>query len=802
MKIISLEFVNHVKLGTFKMNWDNSIISIVGANGSGKSFLLSSIHPYGSSDRYNKAYPVIPEKNGYKKIVYDVNNILYETIHEYVPHKNTHKCKSYLNKIENGVTEQLNPTGNVETYKDLVYKHLKFNSDIFDIGFISFKANGITGTPTNRRSVLESTVDMNLLNKMKSNIATMTSSQGALVTISKKKQQELLEYGTVESIKENIEKYKSDKIIYEKKLSEIDTSINAIRSSLDSLEQLDESCVPSISLLVDTLAKTSLNDYNELLRAYNEAKTKLSEISKESDRLNKIKREIEDNKRFQKNKVELEDALKSKRKFQEELSEKLKKYLRSSDTFAVNNAEKCITDLIKILRYTEKLSTPIMRSSIDEIVKYKNNEIEEMQKIINKYERAVDLSDGKNYTVPYIENCNTCELYRKFIKTGEYIKTHQRAYESSKDGIQTARYDTALLDNIKVSASGLWDSNIIQNTFTESMIAKFGLSDVNSFLIKNNTPEALESLVNALKDTYIDMIRAEEECGTIAFNLAETNSFIRNIAYDQEQVDKHLDNLRKDLDKYKTVSDLDVVAIKIPEEYNHLKIHDLIKIMNDINTSGAKIKELKSNLSERLSERSEIEERLNNNTRRQITLEIKLTELENISKELNKFLEDKEVISRCREIIDKNIPIMLLDNNLKFLQDMTNEILSENSIPIQVDISVENSVIAIPCTIEDNLVPDASMLSAGETCLVSLILNACILHLLGYNIMCLDEIDANLDVERRKQFNNIVVTIMAKLDIDQICCISHNISSTIDSATIVQLGESQYEVLSKDIIKI
>ena len=219
MRIISLEFVNHVKLGTFKMKWDNSIISIVGANGSGKSFLLSSVHPYGSSDRYNKAYPVIPEKPGYKKIVYDVDGILYETIHEYVPHKNTHKCKSYLNRIVNNNTEELNPTGNVEIYKDLVYKHLKFNSDIFDIGFISFKANGITGTPTNRRNVLESTVDMSLLNKMKYNVATLSSSQGALVTISKKKQQELLEYGTVESIKERIDKYRADKVIFEKKIN-------------------------------------------------------------------------------------------------------------------------------------------------------------------------------------------------------------------------------------------------------------------------------------------------------------------------------------------------------------------------------------------------------------------------------------------------------------------------------------------------------------------------------------------------------------------------------------------------------
>ena len=801
MRIISLEFVNHVKLGTFKMKWDNSIISIVGANGSGKSFLLSSVHPYGSSDRYNKAYPVIPEKPGYKKIVYDVDGILYETIHEYVPHKNTHKCKSYLNRIVNNNTEELNPTGNVEIYKDLVYKHLKFNSDIFDIGFISFKANGITGTPTNRRNVLESTVDMSLLNKMKYNVATLSSSQGALVTISKKKQQELLEYGTVESIKESIDKYRADKVIFEKKIQEIDSNINATRSSLEGLEQLDEAILPSISLLIETLSKTSLNDYNELLNAYNEARAKLDTISKRSDDLSRIKNEINDNMLMQKNKVELEEALKKKNEFSKSLFDKLNKYIANPDLFGVQNAEKVMSDFIKILGYVEKLSTPIRVADINELIKNKNTEIEEMQSLINKFERALDLSDGKSYTVPYADNCNTCELYRKFIKTGEFIKNNQRAYDSNKDIIKTIKYDTVLLDNIKAVGSSVWSNNMTI-IFTPEVINRYGLKDINDFLSKNNSPDVLQSFIDAIKDTYYDYLRSKEEASQLGFNISETVSRIRNIAFDLEEVEKELELLKTDLAKYKSIAESRVADIKIPDKYKYFRVHDLIKLSNDINTSRTKIKEHTVRYNELLSERKEIESKIEENTRERITLELKLSELESISKELNKFLEDKEIISRCREIIDKNIPIMLLENNLKFLQDMTNEILVENSIPIQIEIDINNNVIVIPCTIEESLVPDASMLSAGETCLVSLILNACILHLLGYNIMCLDEIDANLDVERRKQFNNIVVTIMAKLDIDQICCISHNISSTIDSATIVQIGESQYEVLSKDIIKI
>jgi hypothetical protein len=801
MRIISLEFVNHVKLGTFKMKWDNSIISIVGANGSGKSFLLSSVHPYGSSDRYNKAYPVIPEKPGYKKIVYDVDGVLYETIHEYVPHKNTHKCKSYLNRIVNNNTEELNPTGNVEIYKDLVYKHLKFNSDIFDIGFISFKANGITGTPTNRRNVLESTVDMSLLNKMKYNVATLASSQGALVTISKKKQQELLEYGTVESIKERIDKYRADKVIFEKKIQEIDSNINATRSSLEGLEQLDEAILPSISLLIETLSKTSLNDYNELLNAYNEARAKLDSISKRSDDLSRIRNEINDNMLMQKNKAELEEALKKKNEFSKSLFDKLNKYITNPDLFGVQDAEKVMSDFIKILGYVEKLSTPIRVADINELIKNKNTEIEEMQSLINKFERALDLSDGKSYTVPYADNCNTCELYRKFIKTGEFIKNNQRAYDSNKDIIKTIKYDTVLLDNIKAVGSSVW-SNDMTIIFTPEVINRYGLKDINDFLSKNNSPDVLQSFINAIKDTYYDYLRSKEEASQLGFNISETVSRIRNIAFDLEEVEKELELLKTDLSKYKSIADSRVADIKIPDKYKYFRVHDLIKLSNDILSSSSKIKDLNLKYGEFLAKRRLLEHQIEGNTRERITLELKLSELESISKELNKFLEDKEIISRCREIIDKNIPIMLLENNLKFLQDMTNEILAENNISIQIEIDINNNVIVIPCTIEESLVPDASMLSAGETCLVSLILNACILHLLGYNIMCLDEIDANLDVERRKQFNNIVVTIMAKLDIDQICCISHNISSTIDSATIVQIGESQYEVLSKDIIKI
>lgn len=802
MKIISLEFVNHIKLGTFKMNWNNSIISIVGANGSGKSFLLSSLHPYGTSDRYNKAYPVILNKTGYKKIVYDDNNIIYETIHEYTPYKSTHKCKSYLNKITNGEVEELNPTGNVETYKRLVFEHLKFNSDIFDVGFISFKANGITGTPTNRRHVLESTVDMKLLNKMKSNIVTLNSNQNAMVTISKKKQQELLTYGTVESIKESISNIKTDKTILEKNMENIDTSINAIRSSQMALFELDASSLSNIRLLVKNLSKTSLNAYNELLTAYNEAIYKIDGINNDLNKFNKIKEDIEYNNRLKSQKNLLEENINKKKSIQDELKNKLLSNIKSIDMFTINNVNKILSDIVKIANHVDKLSTPILNYKLEEVISNKNNEIKDMQSLINKYERALDLSDGKEYSVPYIDNCNSCELYKKFIKTGEYIKNNKRSYNSAIDNIKTIKYDVAILDNIKILANDVWNNDIISNNINENIVKYYGLDNINSFLSKNNSPDKINYLLNAINDNYNEYITGENDINDLNNKLIEANSKIKDIDYDLDRVNLELDRLIKNINKYKNILDIDINNIIIPDKYKFLTVNELIKVADEIENVDNKKKELEKDLNKALKERKEVETKISEYTKKIIMLEIKLSELENISKDLNKFLEEKEIISRCREIIEKNIPLLLLDNNLKFLEDMTNEILNENNIPISINIDIDNNIIIIPCTIDDTVVPDASMLSAGETCLVSLILNAAILHLLGYNILCLDEIDANLDVERRKQFNNIIVSIMTKLDIDQICCISHNISSTIDSTTIVQIGEAQYEVLSKDIIKL
>lgn len=789
MKIIEIEFINHIKFKDFKQNWNNSIISIVGLNGSGKSFLLSSLHPYGNSDRYSKAYPIVPGKSGYKKIVYDVNGVIYETIHEYTAHNNTHKCKSYLNKIENGIREELNPTGNVDTFKRLVFEHLKYNSDIFDIGFISFKSNGITGTPTNRRKVLESTVDMTLVDKMKKNVSVIASNQNALVTISKKKQTDLAQYGTIEEIVTKINNNKENIANLESRISKIDEDINNVKRSEDDLFELDTNILPDISKLVQTLSNVGANDYNSLLEKHIKAKSSIDGLTDKYDKYNGIKADIISNNALVIQKDVLVKALNVAKMINDSLESSLLSTVTMIDRYSI---DKIISNLKIIVNILEKIDTVNTKvSNISESIRELEHNVREYTDFIMIYERNLEMSDNKEYKVNFDDNCNTCDLYVQKVKSKNFIENNKDRYESYKNLLNEANRDLKILYQV----SPLYDQVI--NSDLKDLIKDKLVDNI----LGSNVAYVL-NLIEVISDNWNDYNSRNEDIIDKEKKIEEVSNGFKSVTHSMEEVESMLNELSLEIKEYHNILSYNIDELNIPDKYKAYNVSELNKLIQDISNIDKRKKEYHLKMEALKNERTNITESIEIIKRNNTILEIKKEEIEHTSKELVGFMNDKEIIGRCKEIIEKHIPILLLDNNLKFIQDITNEILSENNIPIQIEITIDNTTIVIPCTVEDTTVPDASMLSAGETCLISLLLNASILHLLGYNILCLDEIDANLDMDRRKQFNNIVVSIMSKLDIDQICCISHNISSTIDSATIVQIGEFSNDFLSTDILYI
>ena len=107
----------------------NKIILLIGPNGSGKTSLLSLLTPFatvGELDVRKTSNLILEGKDGYKEIEIVNNNDIYLIKHFYTPKKpDGHSVKSYI--IKNG--EELNPNGNVSSFKEYVKDELNVEMD-------------------------------------------------------------------------------------------------------------------------------------------------------------------------------------------------------------------------------------------------------------------------------------------------------------------------------------------------------------------------------------------------------------------------------------------------------------------------------------------------------------------------------------------------------------------------------------------------------------------------------------------------------------------------------------------------
>ena len=168
MKINYLKLVNYSNIYTsFKskeMSIDfkdckNKIILLTGPNGSGKTSILSCLHPFatnGNLDVRNDNPLVLIGKEGYKEIHIEDGDNEYVIKHYYTPNKKTHSVKSYIEK--NGV--ELNVNGNVSSFKEYVKDELNIEMDYLKLTRLgSNVTNFIDLKTTERKSFMGKILD-------------------------------------------------------------------------------------------------------------------------------------------------------------------------------------------------------------------------------------------------------------------------------------------------------------------------------------------------------------------------------------------------------------------------------------------------------------------------------------------------------------------------------------------------------------------------------------------------------------------------------------------------------------------
>ena len=166
-------------------NFTNIITILVGEMGSGKTTILSQLHPWSSIgvlDERNSDQLIRSGKDGTKHIIFVDGNDEFDIVHKYTWTKDHHSTKSFFKF--NG--EELNPNGNNSSFKELVTKMMGVDQSYLRITRLGPNVSNLIDMPWNQRksyvaSIIES-VDIytTVLSEIRNMIKTCDAELSAL----------------------------------------------------------------------------------------------------------------------------------------------------------------------------------------------------------------------------------------------------------------------------------------------------------------------------------------------------------------------------------------------------------------------------------------------------------------------------------------------------------------------------------------------------------------------------------------------------------------------------------------------
>jgi len=758
-------------------------VSFIGINGAGKSIIMSLLHPNSSSSRYYNIYAIQANKQGLKRIVFekDGGNTLIEVIHEYVPKKGArHSVKSYMNKIVNNIKEELNPTGHNESFKHLVKEELHFDGDVRDICSITDKNDGLVSTSNKRRKeIVSSTIDLSQLDIMRENAIsgnrTRTSSlnmfDGNLKKILMDKSSGTTFEEEINELNESINDSNDELNGKTKRLIELEGIINKI-------EDVSDSYIRSLTIAEKLIISTNCNTFKEVSDSYSETKHILSSKKSEIDVCNISISHIQSRLLIaQKHQL----LISTRTNLQNELDAILGAstgLIMGIDNDSVENINNLFSSLLEGEKLLEALSYNINTVDFKTEIDGLSEKIDQYNEFIRNYDeksrRANAINaDYSNFNKSSKE-CNECLLYIDCIDSKNYIVTHQHTYNEYISVIEEYINDKRILEKLSYLNSDNKLINDINNTFTKDYITRHGLSMFTG-------REYLVSLRDKCTENISRHNRIVQELANIDTQielLDDTNT---------EELENEISSLRNKIDfTKKEIVDLCSYLSKID---NILSIYSINISELDSSIYGMSLKDIQNEIhihtndevKKHIREKKSLENDISSiNNKKTILsnmladLVYKMKSVDSLTKSIKNLSDERDVLLKCKDILTNVIPVVLLKSTMTFMENTVNKIFADNNINLAIDIEVdEENNIMIPVYTAKGKTPDVSTASAGEKCLISLLLNASLLHIMDYSIYCIDEVDGPLDEINQDLFGSILESITDSLNIEQIFIVSH-----------------------------
>ena len=826
--------VNRIEIDFSKRK--NKICLLVAPNGTGKTSLLSTFTPFaslGNLDVRDGENLILQGKQGYKEITIIDRGHEYFIKHFYSPNKESHSVKSYIEKDG----EELNVNGNVRSFLSIVESELGIEPNFLKLIRLG---NNVTNllqlSATERKKFLSNllqdldvylnyykklTDDARILktqishltdNLKKTGIDNVDEAKSLLSFLHKE-----IEEIENEKLQNNIKSASYQNIIKSYDITEMEANLSQLKKEINkatkALERKDSSltlseCKKKSELLEEELSILTLDEasmksqYDATLLSLNDLYSMLDsskiQLDKEKNNESLISaREIFYSLRKEVNENKTTFHGYNPGYTKEELTDLYSTLIHCQQLLdtVYEFGEYPIKEVIKLLRRKEDVNRYINQGLLDYDYSKK-----EASSLLNKF-----MSEMNH--IPLTCNHEECSLY-KIYKDIKNLMNKEEKIRSSYDTEETYKYMQIIYQKI------IEVLEVIKTK--EDIIKKLPLERRQDFLIDRifesiNHREVIfkREYYNILltEITEYELFKEKELKCLEAEKTYEALMKTSRVGFLEEQIDSIKEKIRSsaslceslkeetlktqdkiiELNEERDFIDTMIIALTNMDEMNHQ--YDEAKKAIDIYYDALTNYRLLS------KEKERIELSLSKKKNDEIRINVAIENHKSIQKELDKFmtLYNENFYIKKAMSSKEGIPLEFINIYMSNIKKTINELLDivyHGDLCID-DFKINSDEFRIPYMKEGHLIPDIIQASQGETSFFSIALSFALISesILKYNIILLDEIDGNLDDEKRKRFIDVLERLIDMIDAEQIFLISHNNLFSMYPVDVISLND-------------
>lgn len=824
MKIVYIKLVNfigvHAAMGLKEIefsfdNIDKPIIQIYGKNRCGKTVLIQQLHPFSSinlnGDERSDLSLILPKEVGVKNIVYEVDNDVYNITHTYQPTRTGHTISSSITR--NG--EELNPSGGVTVFNNLIEKILGINKYVFQfiINGTQLTSFGNMST-TQRKNLLNKAMGIDIYDKIHK-LATddYRYSNKMMTSLNNTKEFILTTYGSYESLcamlnhKQNeFDQLQLNITSTKSRMDQLSGEISIIRNQNPQQELISiNNQLTAYKNVVDTMGSYDPDMYDRLVNDQISLNTSISAlrneiqmIRKDKDILYSKKNDIE-NTILANNRIRNDyDNMVSTRN---DLVEKLDKIVVEMNVTGSSSYYKSMISLGQVINdtcteivtclneYHLKMFTEMVERGIDvsafliqegsvlmDTEKEKST-ISRIRSMINSVE-----GDYPDNECPF-RNCI-------YLKTHKMLDTFFKSYQSTSDS-QFTQYDLEQIDHANKNVQTI--KRLINTEIPDELKHIFNIEAIMQNLSTNKIGIDVSYITYLMEEAakieqrtqYISQIKSMdktiENSKKLLLPTENTDDTIREIDSQIYGLSDREIEINKEINRLNGELDLNDRHRLLLSQVKHLNIDEL-------NTRYVRLSGLTNKLQMNENEYNQLVVSYNEMTNRQTVLGNELKILTNAYNQYNSTVSEIEQIEtlngRYKVIAEatsstKGKPVIAIRDTVGGALLMTNRLLDimyDGEIELLTP-TIDETSFTLPFRCGSHTSHDIRYGSQSESTLLSLALELSLSSsLTKYNIPLVDEIDAYLDSFMRDSFLLMLQETMATLKMEQLFLISHSIT--------------------------